>query len=438
MDESLGYGIRVLCDGAWGFAANSLLTKEDIEKTAAKAVEIARSSATVNIEKANLVPCGIYDDVWFNPYEINPFNIPVSDKVGLLLGIDGILRRDKRIISAECFMDFIDTTKWLGTSEGSFIEQRFMVSGAGYTVDSFLEGEVQKRSFPASFRGRYAQGGYELVESLNLAGSAERVREEAIALLYARNLSASKKDLIIKGDQMALQIHESLGHPSELDRVLGMEANYAGTSFLTTDKKGVFKYGSPAVSIVADGTQPGGLATCGYDDDGVRSKRWNIVKNGIFMNYLTNREFAAKAGDTESFGANRADGWSNIPMIRMTNISLLPGSWELEDLIADTEDGVLYDTNKSWSIDQKRLNFQFTSEIGWEIKNGRLGDIIKNPTYQGITPEFWGSCDAVCNAEYWTLWGVVNCGKGQPLQTAMMSHGASPARFRGVNVGMPV
>ena len=382
--------------------------------------------------------CGVYDDLWFNPYEINPFNIPVSDKVDLLLGIDKILRKDKRIISAECFMDFSDITKWLGTSEGSFIEQRFMISGAGYTADSHLKGEMQKRSFPASFRGRFAQGGYEFIESLNLAGTAERIREEALALLYARSLAPAKKDLIIKGDQMALQIHESLGHPSELDRVLGMEANYAGTSFLTLDKKGSFKYGSPAVSIVADGTQPGGLATCGYDDDGVRSKRWNIVKNGIFMNYLTNRELAAKTGDSESFGANRADGWSNIPMIRMTNISLQPGEWDLDDLIAGTEDGVLYDTNKTWSIDQKRLNFQFTSEIGWEIKGGRLGDMIKNPTYQGITPEFWGSCDAVCGPEYWTLWGVVNCGKGQPLQTSMMSHGAAPARFLGVNVGISV
>jgi len=243
-------------------------------------------------------------------------------------------------------------------------------------------------------------------------------------------------DLILDGSQLALQIHESIGHPSELDRVLGTEANYAGTSFLTIDKLGKLQYGSPIVNVVADSTIPNGLATVGYDDEGVEAQRWHLIKNGIFVGYLTSRETASAIGEERSRGCMRADGWSRIPLIRMTNISLMPGECTLDELINDTKDGVYMETNKSWSIDQRRINFQFATELGWRIKNGKKVEPLKNPSYQGITVEFWNSCDAICNEDHFVLWGINNCGKGQPSQRAQMSHGAAPARFRKVRVGV--
>lgn len=276
--------------------------------------------------------------------------------------------------------------------------------------------------------------GYEYIENLDLVGNAERTREEAIALLSAPNCPSDEMDLIIYGDQLALQIHESTGHASELDRVLGYEESYAGSSFLTTEKLGKFRYGSDIVNLVADTTLPGGLATCGYDDDGVKAQRWHIVKNGILSGYMTNREFAHAIGHTRSLGANRSDSYRSIPIIRITNLSLMPGEWEYEDMIKDIKKGIILENNKSWSIDQKRLNFQFGCEIGWLIKNGKITKMVKNPVYQGITPKFWGSCDAIANEKYWKLYGVSNCGKGQPTQIFRMSHASSPARFRKVKV----
>jgi TldD protein len=271
---------------------------------------------------------------------------------------------------------------------------------------------------------------------LPLVQNAERIREEAVALLSAKQCPSGKKTLILGGSQLGLQIHESVGHATELDRVLGMEANYAGTSFATPEKLGNFTYGSPIVNLFCDSTMPGGLATVGFDDDGVRAQRWHLVKEGQFVGYQYNRELAHTIGKTRSSGNNRADGWNRIPIVRITNLSLEPGEWELDDMIASTDDGIFMETNKSWSIDQRRLNFQFGCEIGWEISHGKKGRMVKNPTYQSITPEFWKSCDAIGNQKHFVLWGVHNCGKGQPGQRAEMSHGAAPARFRQIEVGV--
>ena len=278
--------------------------------------------------------------------------------------------------------------------------------------------------------------GYEFILSTPFVENAERVREEAVALLSVPDCPVGEMDLIIGGGQLALQIHESIGHPSELDRVLGMEANYAGTSFLTTDLYRDYNYGSPIVNVVADATVPTGIGTFGYDDDGVRAQRYHMIQNGLYKMYLTNRELAHVIGDKRSRGCNRADGYSSIPMIRMINISLMPVHGTLDGLIADTKNGLYIENNKTWSIDQRRLNFQFTTEIGWEIKNGKKLRMVKNPTYQGITPKFWQSCDAICGEEEWQLYGVPNCGKGQPGQRAEMSHGAAPSRFKKVTVGV--
>jgi len=373
---------------------------------------IAKASAKLKKGGVRLSKEEVVDTAWQTPIVIDPFKVPVTEKLDLLFGIDEILRKDRRIKVAESTMGCAREHQWLATSEGTFIDQTLTRTGAGYAATAVKNGDVQKRSYPMSFGGQYMGMGYELVKALALIENAEKTREEAVALLTAKPCPAGKKDLILDGTQIALQIHESCGHPSELDRVLGLEENYAGRSFLTPEKYGKFRYGSDKVTLMADSTVPGGLATMGYDDDGVRAQRWPIVQNGIFVGYHTNREFTPVLKDGRSRGCCRADSWASLPMIRITNLSLMPGDRRLEDLIADTKDGVLMCTNKSWSIDQMRYNFQFGCEIGWEIKKGKLGAMLKNCTYQGITPEFWNSCDAVCNGDYWTLWGVVNCGKG--------------------------
>ncbi|HEY5649560.1 MAG TPA: TldD/PmbA family protein, partial [Nitrospiria bacterium] len=378
----------------------------------------------------------VVDTVWQTPVVIDPFKVPVTQKLDLLYRIDKVLRANPKVKIAESSIGCLRERQWLATSEGSFIDQTVVHTGGGYTVTAVKDGDVQQRSYPMSFGGQYMSMGYELINGLGLLENAEKTREEAVALLSAKPCPPGKKDLILDGTQLALQIHESAGHPSELDRVLGIEENYAGRSFLTLEKENKFKYGSPHVTLMADSTVPGGLATVGYDDDGVRAQRFPVVQNGLFVGYQTNREFATVLKNQSSRGCCRADGWESLPMIRITNLSLMPGDRKLDELIADTKDGIFMATNKSWSIDQMRYNFQFGCEIGWEIKNGKIGAMLKDCTYQGITPEFWRSCDAVCDADHWTLWGVVNCGKGQPAQTAAMSHGAAPARFRKVTVGI--
>lgn len=433
--DSLGYGIRVIVNGAWGFAASPIMTIAAIRDTAVKACAIARSSARMRREKVRLSKEEVVDTTWRTPVVMDPFSVPMTEKLDLLFRLDKILRADPRIKVSEATIAASRERQWLATTEGTFIDQTLIRTGAGYSATAIKDGEVQKRSYPMSFGGQYLSMGYELIPALKLMEHAEQTREEAIALLSAKPCPPGKKTLILDGTQLALQLHESCGHPSELDRVLGLEENYAGRSFLTLEKRGRFRYGSKTVTLMADSTVPGGLATMGYDDDGVRAQRWPIVKEGLFVGYHTNREFAPVLGEP-SRGSCRADGWGSLPMIRITNLSLMPGEWMLPDLIADTDDGILMCTNKSWSIDQMRYNFQFSCEIGWEIKKGKLGAMLKNCTYQGITPKFWGSCDAVCNGDHWTLWGVVNCGKGQPGQRAEMSHGAAPARFRRVTVGV--
>ena len=434
--EDLGFGIRVIVDGAWGFASSHDVTKEEIERVAALAVEIARASASLKVKDVTLAPEDIYQEKWQTPYVEDPFKVSLEEKMNLLFQLDEILRKNPKVKVAESTLSFSNEHQYLRTSEGTYIDQDLLRSGGGYLVHAVNENDMQTRSYPNSFRGQFMSLGYELIRGLPLLQNAERIREEAVALLSAKACPSGKKTLILDGSQLGLQIHESVGHATELDRVLGMEANYAGTSFATPEKLGNFTYGSPIVNLFCDSTIPGGLATIGYDDDGVRAQRWHLVKEGQFEGYQFNRELSHTIGKTRSSGNNRADGWNRIPIVRITNLSLEPGDWELEDMIADTDDGIYMETNKSWSIDQRRLNFQFGCEAGWEIKNGKKGDMVKNPTYQGITPEFWKSCDAIANQKHFVLWGVHNCGKGQPGQRAEMSHGAAPARFRHTEVGV--
>jgi TldD protein len=432
--DDLGIGIRVIVDGCWGFASTSDLTDEELEKTANRAIKIARASALTKRGEVTLAKLTPFVDKYRTKFKEDPFNVSLDDKIALLLNITQILRKNKSIKIAEANLDFFRTRKIFCSTEGAFIEQEIMESGGGYTATAVSGSEVQRRSYPGSHGGDYACAGYEFIRNLKLVENAERISEEAAALLKAPDCPAIETDIIITGSQMALQVHESCGHPTELDRVLGTEISLAGGSFMTIDKLGSLRYGSRIVNIVADSTIDGGLGTFGYDDEGVKAGRSEIIKEGIHVGYLNSRETAPITKESPN-GCMRADGWNRIPLIRMTNINLEPGTWELEAMIADTKSGIMVDTNKSWSIDDKRLNFQFGQEIAWQIKNGKLGQIYKNPLYTGITPQFWNSCDAICNKKHWHIWGIPSCGKGEPMQTAHVAHGAAPARFRNVKVG---
>ncbi|MGA9882865.1 MAG: TldD/PmbA family protein [Candidatus Acidiferrales bacterium] len=436
--ESLGIGIRVIADGAWGFSSTDRLTREGIDACAAEAVAIAKASALAKRKNVSLAPEKAYVDTWQNPFLKDPFRVPVEAQIDLLLAADKEMRRVKGITLAEGSMSFRRIEQLFVSSIGSSIHQIKMQSGAGIVATSFAGSEIQKRSYPNSFGGQHMLQGYELVESLDLVGNAQRIAEECVALHSAAQCPEGRKTIILGSSQLGLQIHESIGHPIELDRVLGMEANFAGMSFLTTEKLRHLKYGSDIVNVVADArlAHGPGLGTFAYDDEGVPAQCTPIITNGLFTGYLTSRETASAIGEKRSGGTVRCESWNRLPMIRMTNISINPGTWQYDDLIADTDDAILMETNRSWSIDDKRYHFQFSTEIGWEIKGGKKGRMIKNPSYSGITTEFWNSCDAICSRDYWTLWGTPNCGKGQPQQTMGTGHGAAPARFRDVRVGV--
>jgi len=434
-DESTGFGVRVLVDGYWGFASSHRLTMEEADTVAAEAVRIARASASVRGQPADLGPPVAIKDRYQTPVKQDPFAVSLDDKIALLLRSTELMAKTPGIVMAEANSYCQRDEKLFVSSEGSAIEQTLTETGCGIEATAVDEGEVQRRSYPNSVGRHQGTEGWEFVERWDLPGNAQRVAEEAAALIQAKPCPSGVTTVILDASQVALQIHESCGHPIELDRVLGTEAAFAGTSFLTIDKLGSFRYGSPAVNITADATIPGGLGTFGYDDEGVPAHSTPIVREGVFVGYLTSRETATVLGQTSN-GAMRASGWNRIPLIRMTNVSLDPGDRTLEELIADTDDGIYMETNRSWSIDDKRLNFQFGTEWAREIKGGKLGDVIKNATYTGITPQFWGSCDAVGKRDHWVVWGTPNCGKGQPEQVAHTGHGAASARFRNVQVGL--
>ena len=436
--QSLGLGVRALAGGSWGFAATDRLTREGISACAAEAVSIARASALAKLHDVHMVPEQAYVDTWQNPFVKDPFRVPMEMQLDLLLQADAEMRKVKGVTLAETSMAFRRIDQLFASSIGSRIHQTRVQSGAGIVATSFAGTEIQKRSYPNSFGGQHMLAGYELVESLDLVGNAQRVGEESVALHKAIQCPEGTKTIILDSSQLGLQIHESIGHPIELDRVLGMEANFAGMSFLTLEKLNTLKYGSDIVNVVADArlAHGSGLGTFGYDDEGVPAQCTDIIKEGMFRGYLSNRETAASIGLNRSGGTMRTESWNRLPIIRMTNISIHPGTWKYEDLIADTDDAIYMETNRSWSIDDRRHHFQFSTEIGWEIKGGKKGRMIKHPSYSGITTEFWNSCDAICSRDHWTLWGTPNCGKGQPMQTMGTGHGASPARFKNVRVGV--
>ena len=430
-----GVGVRVLVDGYWGFAATARTDEPQLRRSAELAVEIARAASRLPRDPVRLAEVEPVTAQWQTHVVEDPFSIPLDEKVSLLMESSRRMQEVKGLSFGEASLDFFRRRTAFASSEGASIEQEVTHSGGGVEATAIGDGELQRRSFPNSFRGHISAAGYEHIRTLGLTEEAGRVATEAVELLTAPDCPSEETTLILDGPQMVLQVHESVGHPIELDRVLRMEEAYAGTSFLRPEDRGALRYGSDKVNITADATLSGGLGTFGYDDEGVPAQRIPVIEEGVFRSFISSRETAAALGETSN-ATMRADGWGNLPLIRMTNISLLPGEGTLAELIGDTKDGIFMSTNSSWSIDDKRVNFQFGCEIAWRIKDGKLAGMLKNPNYTGITTEFWGSCDAVCGPEEWTVWGTPNCGKGQPGQVARVGHGTSPARFRGVRVGV--
>ncbi|MEK7477710.1 MAG: TldD/PmbA family protein [Candidatus Coatesbacteria bacterium] len=432
--DSLGLGVRVIAGGAWGFAASASLTKAAIERTAAQAVEIARASG---LAKA---PGGVrwakepvHVAVFRTPVGRDPFPVPVAEKADLLLAVSREVLKVRGVRKCHGYMQFQGEHRWLATSEGTIVESETITSHATYTATA-VDGTTAKTR---TFEAHPANAGWEHVAATPLLGEARRVGEQAVAKLKGKACPVGRRDLVLHPSHLALTMHESIGHATELDRVLGMEESLAGSSFATIDKLGKLRYGSPLMNIVCDNTMPHGLATRGWDDDGVEGQRWPVIQNGILIDYQTGREVCHRIGAARSRGSCRADSWSSIPIIRQSNIGLEPGRapLSLDELIADTRDGIYIEGMGSFSIDQKRQNFQFGGDCFWEIRNGKKGAMYKDVTYQAITTEFWGAMDAVCDARFWQPYGVNNCGKGDPMQVARMTHGSAPARFRKIRVG---
>uniref|UniRef100_A0A7V3ZXI2 TldD/PmbA family protein n=1 Tax=candidate division WOR-3 bacterium TaxID=2052148 RepID=A0A7V3ZXI2_UNCW3 len=421
-----GVGVRVLVDNHWGFAGVSSASIKDAEEVVNRAMEIARSTGKI-AKLSGMSEEPSYEDNYTSEFVKDPFKVNLEDKINLLLEVDSHLK-GRYVRKRLSQMEFEEFKQVFASTEGSLIEQKFIDSGIFLRVVAEKKGEVQERSFSNMLRK-----GYEFIMELNLKDIAEKLVDEVQELLTAPSCPEGEMDVILAPDQMALQIHESIGHPLELDRVLGFEASYAGTSFATLDKLNTFKYGSELLNVIQDSTYPHGLGTFGYDDEGVKAQKFTLIKDGILKGFLSSRESAYYI-NSKSSGAARAQDWSRMPLVRMTNINLLPGNSSLEEMIETTKYGVLMKTNKSWSIDDRRLNFQFGTEVGYLISNGKIVSMVKNPSYTGITPVFWNNLVMVGNEKEFEYYGIPGCGKGEPGQIMKVGHGSPPCKFVKVKV----
>jgi TldD protein len=434
--ESEGIGVRVRVGGAWGFAAVRGTERADAEAALARALAIAEAQPRV----PDAVPLAHEPPArgeWASDFGRDPFEVPLEEKLAVLLAADAGLRTEPGVTLTRARFSAFQTDTIFASTEGALCEQHVTECGGGIAAVAVEGPDSQTRSFPASHGGHVAEAGYEHFLALELPGHAPRVAAEAVALLSAPACPHERTTLVLCGEQLGLQVHESVGHAVELDRVLGREASYAGTSFVPPDGIGSLRFGSERVNVTADATTPGGLGSFRWDDEGVEGRPVPIVRDGVLAGFLSSRETAAEIGLERSGGCMRAEGFSRQPIVRMTNVNLEPGdAGSLDDLLADTGEGLLIETNRSWSIDNRRLHFQFEGEAAWEIRGGERGRLLRNPSYAGVTPEFWGSCDAVCSPSEWRLISALDCGKGEPGQVMHVSHGCAPARFRDVEVGL--
>lgn len=431
--ESEGYNIRVWMGGFWGFAACCGRPEESWENTLQSAVDVARAAGRLEETGELFVPEAGVAAVYRTPCEIDPFSVPVSDKIEFLKMCDREIGRLEDIRQVRLQTEAVKENKLFVSTEGSCIEQELTTSGGGVLCTAERHGEVQSRSYPNRFGRERSCAGWEYVLRMNLANEGKRVSREACMLLHAKECPKKKTTVILDGSQTALALHETCGHAVELDRIFGEEMAYAGGSYLAGEERGKYRFGSEIVNVVADATCPGGLGTYGYDDEGVKAQRIELVKNGIWTGVIADRADSLKLG-IRAGGMSRSESWSSIPMARMTNINLEPGEWSLEDLIGNTGEGIYMEVCRSLSVDRLRLNYRFGAEVAWEIKEGKLGDVLKNPAITGTGRDLWRSCDAICGRKYWRMWGT-DCGKGQPSQNVVVGHGTSPARFRNVQAG---
>ncbi len=437
---SSGFGVRVLLDGAWGFVASHRLTSDEIKRIVNLAVETAKGSRLTQQEPVKLVPVEAYQERYITPIQIDPFEVPIQEKAELLLKINEqfLSYGNQGIKKAYSFLSFNQEDKIFASTVGSVIEQTIYRSYPGMGCTAIANGDAKERNYerpPLNI-------GYEHIDSADLLGNVERVANEAIEKVYAPEFTGDgKTTLILKPSNLFLTIHESVGHPTELDRVYGYEANFAGTSFATTDNLHQLQYAAPWINLVADRTQPHGRSTMAFDDEGVPAQRWYVVKDGVLNDYLTDRETAYRLGRGSSNGSAFADSWSSTPMVRIPNLGLEPGkpgdnhTATLEEMIADTEDGILIDGIGSYSIDQQRRNFQFGGDAFWQVKQGKITGMLKNVTYHSMTTDFWNSIDALGGESELVQCGTNMCGKGEPMQMAQMTHACVPVRVRDIHVG---
>ena len=452
--ESFGVGIRVIANGTWGFAASNDVTPEGIKKAAERAVIIAKANSKFQKEPVKLASTPSYGEVsWKTPIVKNGFEVPIKDKVDLLLNANSkAMEKGAAFVNSAILL--VNEQKYFASSEGSYIDQdvhriypTFTVTGVDRQTNTFKN----RTSFssPVGMGYEYLDGraedkikspgdiilynkSYDILEDASMAG--DQVKQ----MIAAKSVEPGKYDLALEPSHMWLTIHESVGHPTELDRVLGYEANYAGTSFLTLDKWQTkkFRFGSPLVNFVADKTQPGSLGAVGYDDEGVKCKSWDLIKDGVLVNYQAIRDQVSILGEKESHGCCYSQSWADVQFQRMANVSLQPGKESLtpEQLISSIDRGIYIVKDASFSIDQQRYNFQFGGVLFFEIKGGKIVGMLKDVAYQANTQEFWNSCSAICDSRDYRLGGAFNDGKGQPSQSNAVSHGSATARFNGVNV----
>ena len=432
--QSFGFGVRVLFRGAWGFASSHQVTPEAVRRITVQAVEIARANAAHQRRPITMVPAPKTITHWKSAFEKDPFDIPVTRKIEFLLRLNEAGLRATGTSFVTSGLTFANEQKFYASTDGSRIEQYIIRTIPSFAVTAVnrTTGDFQSRT---TLRGPQSIG-YEYLENLPWEKEAEQAGSEAVAKLKARPVVPGRYDLVIHPSNLYLTVHESIGHPTELDRALLWEANYAGTSFLTPEKTGRLQVASKICNFVADRTQPQGLATVAYDDEGVPAEKWHLVKEGLFVDWQTTRDLAPLVDQKKSHGCLHADSWGSVPFPRMPNVSLEPGPGEvtLQQLADGVDNGILIYGNGSWSIDQQRYNFQFGGQTFWEIKKGRIGEMLRDVAYQSRTTDFWNSCDGLGGRATYELNGASNDGKGEPTQSNAVSHGCPVARFRQVNV----
>ncbi len=430
-----GVGVRALVRGAWGFSAVSEPTRHDVALAARRAVEFARAASILQEHPVRLVDQPPQRSIFRTQIKRDPLAVPLEDKVDLLLGIDAALRGVKGIVLALGSFAAHRQRKIYVNSEGSEIDQELVWTGVGYQAGAGDGKDFQVRSYPGSFRGEFLGKGWEVVTELPLLERAPAVAAEAVELLKADPCPHETGTLVLTSSAAASQVFATCGQLLELDRVIGLESNGV-RSFLGTDKLGNLELGSSKINIYADAREAGGAGSFGFDDEGVEAQRVDLIASGRFAGYLSSRETAARVGLERSHGAMRAASWSSYPVVRMTNISLAPGDGgDLESIVAGTKSGVLMDTSRGFSVDADGHTFLAACEIAWEIKDGKRGRLLRNPTYQGTVPGFWRACDAVGDDRDWALHGIAHGSKAQPMQLVASGHGAPPVRFANVELG---